>query len=150
MFVARAQALWIPFTLMLTWSFYGLLRKQIAIGPIVGLGVEATLVLPLAAGYIAFAHAGLGEVVPARAYPLLIAAGIITATPLMLFAFAARRLRMTTIGLMQYIGPSVQFAMAIFTLNESVSRSQLCAFAFIWIGLIVFSVDSFRASRPAR
>jgi chloramphenicol-sensitive protein RarD len=146
----RAQTIWIPITLMLTWSVYGLLRKKIVIESIVGLGVETTLLLPIALLWVGYAHTLGGEPLAIRTYPLLIAAGIITATPLMLFAFAARRLQMTTIGLMQYIGPTVQFIIATVIMNENVTRQQYIAFAFIWLGLIVFSVDGLRLARAQR
>ncbi len=143
----KAQTLWIPFSLMITWSFYALLRKQIKISPIVGLGVETTLLLPLAVGYVIYSHGFAGVTVSAHVYPMLIAAGVITAIPLMLFAFAARQLKLSTLGLMQYIGPTVQFAVAILFLNETVSWQQVASFSFIWAGLIVFSADSYRSGR---
>lgn len=147
LFVLKASALWIPIGLTLSWSFYALLRKRIAVNPIVGLGVETAVLLPLAILYLALVPS-TGPVAPST-YTLLIAAGVITAVPLMLFAYAARRLPMVTLGLMQYVGPTVQFLVARFIAGEQVRTPELLGFALIWLGLIVFTVDGLRTARTA-
>jgi chloramphenicol-sensitive protein RarD len=79
----------------------------------------------------------------------LILTGPATAVPLLLFAFAVQRLRLTTIGMLQYIGPSIQFLVAIFILHEPINATQLVSFGLIWLSLIVYSGDSVLRRRPA-
>lgn len=143
----HANDVWIPLSLMISWSFYALLRKQYVVSPIVGLGVETAVLLPLAIGYIAYLQVQQPVSFAISTYSLLMAAGVITAIPLILFAAGARHLQMITIGLLQYIGPAVQFLIAVLILKESVSRVEMLSFVCIWIGLIVFSLDSYRAFR---
>jgi chloramphenicol-sensitive protein RarD len=80
---------------------------------------------------------------------LLLSTGVVTAAPLLLFNSAARRLPLSTLGFLQYLGPTVQFLLAIGVYGESFAHSQLIAFGFIWLGLVVFSLDRVRASRAA-
>lgn len=138
----KAGSAWIPVRLMLSFSLYGLMRKRIAVSPIVGLGVETSLMLPFAIGFIALHPPAWPTAIAPAAHALLVAAGVITAIPLLLFAYAARRLRLVTIGLLQYSSPSVQFIVAIAFAHEAVTRLEWLAFAMIWLGLIVFAVDS--------
>jgi chloramphenicol-sensitive protein RarD len=135
-------SVWIPVGLMLSFSLYGLMRKRIVIGPIVGLAVETAILLPAALLFVVIVPAARPTAIGPPAYALLVAAGVITAIPLMLFAYAARRLRLITIGLLQYSGPTVQLIVACLLAGETVSRLELVAFVVIWIGLIVFSIDS--------
>lgn len=146
--VMKARSAWIPIALTLSWSFYVLLRKRLAVGPIVGLGVETAMMLPLAIGYIALTQFARPTVtIGASSYALLVAAGVITAVPLMLFAYAARRLPMVTLGLMQYVGPTVQLFVAWAVAGEPVDGRDLVSFGMIWLGLIVFTVDGVRAAQ---
>lgn len=135
-------SVWIPLGLMFSFSIYGLMRKRIVVGPIVGLGVETAILLPLAMGYLAFSPLARPAAIPLPAYAMMMAAGVITAVPLMLFAYAARRLKLMTLGLLQYISPSVQFIVARFVAHEPVTRTEWVAFALIWLGLLIFSIDS--------
>jgi chloramphenicol-sensitive protein RarD len=143
----HANDVWIPLSLMVSWSFYALLRKQFVVNPIVGLGIETAVLLPLALAYIVYLQIQKPVTFATSTYSLLMAAGVITAVPLILFAMGARHLQMITIGLLQYIGPTVQFLIAVLILNETVTRVEMTSFIFIWIGLIVFSIDSYRAFR---
>lgn len=143
----HANDVWIPLSLMFSWSFYALLRKRFVVSPVVGLGVETAVLLPLAVGYIAYVQVTAPMSFAFSTYSLLMTAGVITAIPLILFAAGARHLQMITIGLLQYIGPTVQFLIAVVALHEPVSRAELVSFLLIWIGLIVFSADSYRAFR---
>lgn len=143
----HANDVWIPLSLMFSWSFYALLRKRFVVSPVVGLGVETAVLLPLAIAYIAYVQITAPVSFAVSTYSLLMAAGVITAIPLILFAAGARHLQMITIGLLQYTGPTVQFVIAVVALHEPVSRVELLSFVLIWIGLIVFSVDSYRAFR---
>lgn len=143
----HAEAVWIPLTLMISWSFYALLRKKFVVSPIAGLGIETAVLLPLAIGYLAYVQTQQPASFAMSTYSLLMAAGVITAVPLILFATGARHLQLITIGLLQYIGPTVQFLIAVLILKESVSRVEMISFLLIWSGLFVFSYDSYRAFR---
>lgn len=145
---------WIALVLAGTFSLYGLLRKLARIGPLIGLLVE-TLVL-LAPALVLVARdllpgandaAGLDGALSAGTYGLLMLAGVITAVPLLGFAAAAKRLRLSTLGFLQYVAPSVQFLMAVIVLGEGMDARRALAFALIWTALAVFSVDSWRSAR---
>lgn len=132
--------------LAITFGTYGLMRKTIAVDAVTGLAAETLLITPLGAAYVAWAEwQGQG----ARAIsgspellPLLALSGIATALPLWLFAYGTRRIPYTTTGLMSYIGPSMQFAIAIFVFHEAFDLQRLAGFGFIWLGLGIYSADA--------
>jgi len=150
--------------LALSFSFYGLMRKTTAAGPLVGLFVETALLLPLcllmillhlirpwsAAPGLEILSAGESLAQLLQYTPLLIAAGVITAVPLLWFAGAARRLRLSTLGLLQYTAPTVSFLLALIFFNEPFTPAQQIAFPMIWSALILFSIDSLRAYRAGQ
>ncbi|MEL7452644.1 MAG: EamA family transporter RarD, partial [Pseudomonadota bacterium] len=141
--------------LFLCFSFagYSLIRKQVAIDGRAGFVVEAALLFPLAGLWMLQFDAGGGAVWGTGSMSdvlSLLAAGPITAVPLILFALAAKRLSLATIGMMQYIGPTLQFALALFIFGETFGLTHAVAFGFIWAALIVFSADGLRAARTAR
>lgn len=140
--------------LVLAGSFglYGLLRKTVRADAPTGLACETLLLLPAAlalllharsTGQLVFRHAG------ARTDLLLLAAGPLTALPLMWFADAARRLRLATLGFLQYISPSLQFALAVAVFGEPFTPAHRVAFACIWLALALYSLDTARALRAA-
>ncbi|HYE21241.1 MAG TPA: EamA family transporter RarD [Tepidisphaeraceae bacterium] len=151
----------IALTLAASFSLYGLVRKTTAAGPLVGLFVETALLFPLGVGAIvthfihpwstspAFPDVTRDQAIDAilRHTPLLLAAGVITALPLLWFANAARRLRLSTLGLLQYTAPTVSFLLAVFIFKEPYTRAQQIAFPLIWLALVLFSIDSIRAYR---
>jgi len=146
----------LPFVaLVLCFSFggYSLIRKLIQVDGRAGFVVEAALLFPLAAGWI-WKLSGEGVAVWGKGTPgeiaLLALSGPLTAVPLILFALAAKRLTLTTIGMMQYIGPTLQFLLALLVFGESFGWVHGGAFAFIWLALIVFSGDGLKAVRGAR
>jgi chloramphenicol-sensitive protein RarD len=138
--------------LVLAFSFgiYGLLRKTMRAEALVGLAVETTLLLPVAAGYLIWlARNGamhFGRVTFTDDV-LLVAAGVVTALPLLWFANAARRLKYTTVGLLQYIAPSLQFLTAVLVFGEALRLGQILAFALIWVALAVYTQDAWRQPR---
>lgn len=139
----------IPFIalgLAFSFGFYGYFRKTAQLGPASGLFVETAMLTPLALGYVIFNLATVGAGVHADPYlmALMVLTGPATAIPLLLFAFAIRRLRLTTIGMVQYIAPSIQFLVAIFLFGEHLNGLRLLSFGLIWLSLLVFSYDSFR------
>ena len=146
---------WIALTLCFSFGFYGLFRKVSGAAPIPGLFLETTIVVPLALGWLVYLqrghtlHFGLG--LPGLSL-LLISTGIVTGVPLLWFAHAARHLRLTTLGFLQYIAPTCTFFLGIFVFHEPFRRAQIITFALIWIALIIFTADAlarWRATRPS-
>lgn len=143
-------SLWIGVSLALTFGFYGLIRKVIPTGPLVGLAAETVLLAPVALGALLWWQAqgvlalGHGD---ATTSALLVASGVITTVPLLLFAFGAQRLTLVTLGLLQYVGPSIQLAIGIMLFNEPLSLAHKIAFPLIWCGLAVYSWAGLKARR---
>ena len=142
---------WIALTLAFSFGFYGMLRKKAAADSIVGLFLETMLISPIA--LIAMAYwASQGQLSFIQSGDmglsgLLMLAGPITAIPLALFAFGARRLRYSTVGLLQYINPTSQFFIAIFIFKEEFDLHNLVTFGFIWAGLALYSQHTYLESR---
>lgn len=141
---------WVSISLATTFAFYGLLRKQVNIGPLQGLLIETLIFLPLTAGYLMYLYAnGQGAFIleGASLSWLLVAGGIVTTVPLALFAAGARILPLNSVGIMQYLAPSLTFILAIFVFNEPFNNELLVSFALIWLGLLVYSIGLFRAKK---
>jgi chloramphenicol-sensitive protein RarD len=144
------RAPWIALALAGTWGGYSLMRKQTALDSITGLTVETLLLAPLAIGLLVWRkHTGEGALghLPAGRTVLLLSAGVITAVPLIFFAYGAKRIRLSTLGLLQYITPSVQFALGVWVYHEAFPRERLLAFGFIWAGLVLYAWDSVRMAQ---
>jgi chloramphenicol-sensitive protein RarD len=136
---------WIALALAATFGAYGLLRKKSPLGPLVGLGLETLLLSPLALGFIAWQQfVGVGALgrVGVGEHLLLASAGVVTAVPLLLFAYGARRIRFSTLGLLQYIAPTVQFTVGVTVYHEVLSPERAAAFGFIWCGLALYTADN--------
>ncbi|MRX27899.1 EamA family transporter RarD [Kangiella sp. HZ709] len=141
---------WISLSLATTFAIYGLLRKQVNIGPLQGLLVETLIVLPVTAGYIFYLlWNGFGAFMQGNLTLdwLLIAGGVITTVPLALFAAGARILPLNTIGFIQYLAPTLTFFLAVFAFNEPFNQDLLISFSFIWLGLVVYSFGNFKQSK---
>ncbi len=151
--VQTGKAPWIALVLGISFASYGLLRKVAVLGPLEGLTLETLVLGPLALIALAWwAHAGTGTF-PSSSLTTniwLIALGPITAVPLLLFAAGARSVSMTTLGLLQYIGPTIQLAIGVWVFNEAFTQARLIGFAFIWLALVVYTLDSWRNSAPRR
>jgi chloramphenicol-sensitive protein RarD len=144
----------IPFValgLALSFGFYGFIRKTAQAGPATGLFAETVVVAPFAMAFVAFdlATRGIGVHADPVQMTLLVLTGPATAIPLLLFAYGVRRLRLTTIGMFQYLAPSIQFLLAITLFGEALNPLRLLSFALIWVSLMVFSWDSFQQRRRA-
>ncbi len=143
---------WIALALAGTWGGYGLLRKKSPLGSLTGLTVETLLLAPVAVGFLLWQHhSGAGALGRADALTqgLVLSAGVITAIPLLLFAFGARRIRLSTMGLLQYLAPTVQFALGVWVYHEPFSRERLIGFLFIWAGLALYTADNLWAQRKS-
>jgi chloramphenicol-sensitive protein RarD len=137
---------WISLTLAGTFGLYGLMRKQLTLDSANGLFLETACMMPIALIYLAWvalngqSHFGSSTQVDL----MLVATGIVTAIPLLLFAIAARRLPLSTIGFLQYIAPSISFLIAVFVYGEPMGLHRALGFALIWAGLAVYTADMLR------
>ena len=148
--VARGQFPWVALTLAWSFAFYGLLRKTAHVGPLVGLFVETAFLVPLSA-YVAFRFsAGAAPPLTGRDFALLALSGVITAVPLLLFATAARRLTMATLGFLQFLSPTCQLLLAVFAFGEPFTRWHAASFGLIWVALGLYTLESLRAYRATR
>ncbi len=146
---------WMALILAFTFGFYGLIRKMVAVGALVGLSVETLLLSAPATVYLiyletagrgAFLHAGADVSI------LLMGAATVTGLPLLLFTMGARRIHLSTVGFLQYLAPTCNFLLAVFVFGEPFSGTKAMAFALIWIALAIYSADSlrhYRRTRPA-
>ncbi len=148
--VVLGQLPWITLLLALTFGTYGLLRKQVSLDGLSGLFVETLLLLPFAVIAVLWLVQSGNSSFPgdATGNALLMASGVVTALPLMAFAGAARRLRLSTLGFLMYINPTMQFATALLIFNEPLSSVQLVTFVLIWIGLALYSWSAWQ-NRPS-
>jgi chloramphenicol-sensitive protein RarD len=142
---------WISLALAGSFGFYGLVRKTVKAEAMVGLSVETLVMWPAAAGFVLWGmgsgNAAFGTSV--RMTLLLMAAGVVTAVPLLCFTGAARRLRLATVGFLQYFAPTGQFLLAVFAYGEAFTRDHAISFSFIWAALLLYSADAFWATRRA-
>jgi len=143
---------WIALVLALTFGFYGLLRKVAVLGALEGLTLETLMLAPVAAVVLAWwSWQGQGALVQGDASTVgwLLLAGPMTAVPLLLFAAGARRIPMSTLGILQYISPSLQFALGVWVYNEAFQPARLVGFVLIWAALVVYSVEGWWARQRA-
>lgn len=145
--VATGGLPWMSLTLAGSFGIYGLLRKRLVVDAVPALFVETALMLPFALGWLAWTAAdgtGAFAVGSLRSDLLLVAAGVVTALPLVWFARAARRLRLATLGLIQYLAPTGQFLLAVLAFGEPFGPAHAATFGLIWAGLAVYTVDAAR------
>ncbi|MBH1892800.1 EamA family transporter RarD [Serratia marcescens] len=139
--------------LAFSFAFYGLLRKKIAIDAQTGMLIETLWLLPVAAAYLfLFADSPTSHLSsnPWSLNLLLVAAGIVTTVPLLCFTAAATRLRLSTLGFFQYLGPTLMFLLAVTFYGETVGQDKLVTFGFIWAALILFTLDALYTQRKLR
>lgn len=136
---------WIALTLACSFAIYGAIRKRLPVDSITGLWLETAILLPIVLIYYgAFAEAQSFNLVTNgwQLNLLLVAAGIVTTAPLLCFTAAAQRLRYSTLGFFQYIGPSLMFVLAIWLYGEPLAADKLITFAMIWTALAIYSIDT--------
>jgi chloramphenicol-sensitive protein RarD len=144
---------WLALILCFSFGLYGLLRKKSGVRPIPGLFLETTLLTPIAAIYLLQLQAtGTASSLsaPWSMILILISTGVVTGLPLVWFGHAARHLRMTTVGFLQYIAPSCSFFLGVYLYHEPFTRAHLITFTFIWIALIIFTAEAIWRWRSGR
>ena len=144
----RGMLPWISIVMAISWGSYALVRKIAHVTPLAGVAIETAMLTPIALAYLTIAGTS-GNALPPRDYGVLALSGIVTGLPLFWFAAAARRLRLTTLGFLQYGAPIGQFLLAVFAYGEPFGRWNLIGFAFIWSALLLYTIDSLRAYRAS-
>jgi chloramphenicol-sensitive protein RarD len=145
---------WIALALAFTFGFYGLVKKTAPLGSLYGLTLETGLVFLPALGYLLFTEStGYGAFghTDLVALFLMIGAGPVTTVPLLMFASAARRIPLTTIGIMQYLAPTLQFLLGVIVYREPFTTAKLVGFSLVWVALIFFWAEgylTYRARKP--
>lgn len=144
---------WIALTLAVSFGLYGVLRKLAQVDSVAGLGVESAYLFLPVLGWLLWSEyqgaGGFGAGYGLAASLLLVLSGVVTALPLVGFAYAVRRISLTSVGLLQYIAPTLQFLIGVFVLGEAFDRTRLIGFVGIWLALLVFVVDGLRKPQPA-
>lgn len=142
---------WIALALAGSFGLYGVIRRQLDVGPVRGLGVESLYMLPLAVLLLAVTAGGPGGgglfAWGAPVAALLVMAGALSVLPLIGFAYAVRRIPFTVIGLIQYIGPTLQLLSGVFFFGEPFGTDRAIGFAFIWVALAIFAGDGLLRAR---
>jgi chloramphenicol-sensitive protein RarD len=140
-------------TLCVSFGLYGLLRKKSGVRPIPGLFLETTLLTPVAAVYLVFLQRAGHSAFSSNGWSmalLLVTTGVVTGLPLVWFGHAARHLRLTTLGFLQYLAPSCSFFLGVFLYHEPFTRAHLITFTFIWVALIIFTAEAIWRWRSER
>ena len=144
---------WVALTVAFSFATYGYLKKQAQLGAVEALGAETLLLTPIALAYLgvleangtlAFGHEGLPNAL------LLAGTGIITAIPLLLFGGGATRLRLSSMGLLQYLAPTLQFVFGLLIFHEPMGSARWVGFVLVWIALVIFTVDILSGGRRRR
>lgn len=150
--VGLGAAPWISLILGVTFALYGLIKKGLQTGPVVSVTAEVVMVAPFAFGWLMYVHAG-GQGQFGRdlwTSGLLAFSGVMTALPLILFSSAAQRVSMSTLGVMQYINPTLQFFCAAVVFGEPLTGYHTIAFSLIWTALALYSFSSWRQDSARR
>ncbi|MBY7984973.1 EamA family transporter RarD [Vibrio fluvialis] len=140
----------VAFSLAITFGLYGLLRKKVGVNAQTGLFIETLVLVPAAAIYLLWIADSATSSMLVNDWHLnllLISAGIVTTLPLLCFTGAATKLKLSTLGFFQYIGPSLMFLLAVLVYGENFSADKAITFAFIWSALVIFSVDGLTQGR---
>jgi chloramphenicol-sensitive protein RarD len=150
--VSHGQIPWVALALATTFSIYGLLRKKVSVESMPGLMIESCIMLPFALLYWVLMDPISGNML-VNTLDLnikLMLAGVVTTAPLLCFTAAAKRIRFTTLGFFQYVGPSLMFLLAVLYYQEPLDVARVITFGFVWIGLLIYVYDSLRIYRKSR
>lgn len=141
---------WLALIIAASWGFYGLIRKRSPLASLPGLTLETALYSPIAAGYLIWlsteSRGALGHEGVLRTL-LVLCAGVVTAVPLLLFASGARKLKFTTLGLLQYIVPTMTFGLGVFLYREPLDSGKTLSFALIWAALVLYTIAERRKTQ---
>ena len=146
------QLPWVALVLATSFSIYGLLRKKVSVDSMPGLLIESCIMLPFALLYWFIMDTTSGNML-ANSFDLnatLLLAGVVTTAPLLCFTAAAKRIRYTTLGFFQYIGPSLMFLLAVIHYQELLDTTRVVTFVCVWSGLLIYVYDSLRVYRKSR
>lgn len=139
--IAHGSIPWVSLAMAFSFAIYGLLKKRTSVPPLIGLLMENVILALPASAYLLFltqsGHGSMGQL-GWSIDALIVTGGVITVPPLMLFAFAARRVSLTTIGMLQYIGPTLQFIVGVEVAGETLSSGRMLGFLFVWVGSIIY------------
>ena len=146
------QVPWVALSLAVSFGLYGLVKKQVGgrVSPLVGLTIETAMLTPVALAFLVWLQATGASSLLSHGPGLtlgLVAAGVVTAIPLLLFAAASARIPLSMMGLIQYVTPVIQFAFGVWINHESMPPARWAGFALVWVALVVLTVDSLRAAR---
>lgn len=147
---------WVPLLLAATFGAYGLIKKQLPVAPVTSVLAEVVILAPIAVAVLVAAHLGAigdgqgGQFGRDAGHSLMLAfSGVLTGGPLILFSYAAQRVKMATVGLVQYLNPTLQFSVAVLAFAEPLTRWHLIALPMIWAALALYSGAGMRAARRA-
>jgi chloramphenicol-sensitive protein RarD len=140
---------WVALSLGLSFSLYGVVRKRSPLGALSGLTVESSILVPVALGWLVWQHASVPEAFGGSwgSAALLIGTGLVTAIPLLLFGFASRNIRLSTLGMLQFIGPTLQFFIGWKMYGEPMTSVRLMSFGLIWLAIALYAADAIRRRR---
>jgi len=141
---------WIALVLAFTFGFYGLVKKLAPLSSLYGLTMETGILFIPALAYLGFVEAnGTGAFLHTGPVPdlLMVGAGLVTTVPLLMFASAAKRIPLTTIGVLQYLAPTIQILIGVFVYKEVFDHTRLAGFSLVWLALIIFWVENYLAHR---
>jgi chloramphenicol-sensitive protein RarD len=143
---------WVAITLGLTFSLYGVVRKRSKLGALDGLTVESTLLVPIALGWLLYYSSSVPAAFGGSWENALwiVGTGIVTAVPLLCFGFASRNIRLSTLGMLQFIGPTMQFFIGWLMYGEPMTTLRLASFGLIWMAIALYAWDAIRRGRNER
>ena len=145
---AAGKIPWIALALAFSFATYGVVRKKAPLGALTGLTAETLLLAPIALGWILLHSPGSSFGHTPSQIALVICSGLVTAVPLLCFGFAARKISLTTLGILQFIAPTLQFLVGWLIYHETLTSTRLCSFALIWLAVGLYAWDALR--RPSR
>lgn len=137
-----SHRLWVSVALASSFAFYGVVKKQTKLSAVAGLGVETAILAPVACGYLFHAWLSESQSYSSSTLGLLALGGPITTLPLLLFASSSKHVPLVAMGMLQYVGPSIQFGIGAFLDREPIDRWRLLGFQCVWIALVIFSATA--------
>jgi chloramphenicol-sensitive protein RarD len=143
---------WVALSLGLSFSLYGVVRKRSSLGALDGLTVETSLLVPVALGWLIWQYDSVPEAFGGNWVHalLLVGSGVVTAIPLLMFGFASRNIRLSTLGMLQFIGPTMQFFIGWKIYGEPMTSIRLMSFGLIWIAIALYAANALRKRREVK